>query len=95
LFNFLVSTQNFFTDEEEFLMNKILEKYSLDVSESQRCVTILNSEVEKKDIENIHEILLKQEQWNGVIAQLTVAERQLSFYFIISDSLRLHEIMAH
>eukprot|EP01080_Neovahlkampfia_damariscottae_P005164 gene5164-8770_t len=74
-----ISNQNFISEEEEILMNKILERYNLDISESQHCITVLNTEVEKKDIENIHEILLKQEQWNGVIGQLTVAERQLNF----------------
>ena len=71
--------EELFTPDEEKLITNILEQYKLEISDSRHLTEVLTNEIEKAEIENIHEILENQEQWAGVMTQLTINEKQLIY----------------
>lgn len=74
-----MNQEDLFTKDEELMIMKILEQYKIEISDSKKLQQILRDEIEKSEIENIHEILEKQEQWSNVLSLLIVCEKHLSY----------------
>ncbi|KAL0485934.1 exocyst complex component SEC3A [Acrasis kona] len=65
------------TEDEQRIMRKILDQYNLDISDAKNVSSEIQDRLALTERENIHAILQKQDQWEGIINQLDVARSQL------------------
>jgi hypothetical protein len=77
-----IAQKDLVTEEEQRIMRKILDQFNLDISDAKHVSSELQARLALTERENIHAILQKQDQWEGIIKQLDGAKTQLNVHTV-------------